>query len=109
MILYTDRFVDAGAHASTRGPFIFVRPRYRDDVGLIEHEKVHRRQFFRVFVIHSFLYLLWPDYRYRAEVEAYKEQAKHYPDDRRPLFAQFICTKYGLTVSYSDALAALRS
>lgn len=107
MIFYTDRFIKNGFAGCSRGPFIFIRPAYRADEGLIAHERVHRWQWFTTLSLHSFLYLLWPDYKLRSEVEAYREQARYYADDRRPFFAKMICEKYGLNVTYTDVLARL--
>ena len=79
----------------TVGPVILIRPSYRNDRGLLEHEKVHVRQFWQGEWFNTLT----------REVEAYKEQAKWYNDDRIPLFATFIATKYGLNI---DAAAAER-
>jgi len=95
--------------AATRGPFIFVRPEYEDDKGLIEHEKVHRRQWLRTFGLHSLLYLFVEDYRLMAEVEAFREQAKHYPDDRKPKFAELLASNYRIDITVAEALKLLRS
>lgn len=107
-VFYTDRFVPDGFAGCARGPLIFIRPDYRDDKGLLEHEKVHRRQWLGTLSLHSLLYLFVPDYKFRAEVEAYREQLKHYPDDRSKLFAGFIANDYGLDVTEQEALDALR-
>lgn len=107
MVFYSDRFVPKDSAACARGPFIFIRPQYRANVGLLEHERVHVRQWYRTLGIHSFLYLLSKRYRLNAEVEAYRAQARYYADDRRPLFARFICDKYRLSVNYADVLADL--
>lgn len=93
--------------AATRGPFIFVRPEHKGDKGLIEHEKVHRKQFFRTFGLHGLLYLFVPEYRLAAELEAFAEQAKHYPDDRTLKFAHLIASNYGLKITVAFAHAAL--
>ena len=46
--------------------------------------------------VHQLAYgYIW-QYRLWSEVECYREQAKHYPDDRRLLFAHFIHTSYNL-------------
>lgn len=55
------------------------------------------------------MYLLSKRYRFKAEVAAYREQMRFYPVDRAPLFAHFIAERYGLGVSYDEALAALRA
>lgn len=108
MIFYTARFVKAGFAGCTYGPFIFIRPEYRGDTGLLEHERVHVRQWLRTLGMHGLLYAVSKAYRLGAEVEAYREQAKHYSDDRLPLFAQAIATKYGLDITAEAALTRLR-
>ena len=113
MIFYSDFCVPKNAGGCVRVlliPIIFIRPKYKDDKGLIEHEKVHVRQAWRnIFPpIHTLRYKLDKDYRLKCEVEAYKEQLDHYPDDRSLLFASFIANDYGLNVSVSEALELLR-
>jgi len=105
---YTDRFVPNSARGCCRGFVIFISPQYKHDRGLLEHEKVHRSQWLRTLGLSSFLYLFVPEYRLAAEVEAFKEQAQWYADDRLPHFAKIIATKYGLKVSEADALKLLR-
>ncbi|MDP3650910.1 MAG: hypothetical protein Q8R67_04420 [Rhodoferax sp.] len=60
------------------------------------------------FALHSLLYALVPAYRLWAEVQAYREQLRHYPDDRTELFAGFIAANYRLTVTPEKAEALLR-
>lgn len=65
-------------------PFLFgkgtcklkIRPKYKDDKGLLEHEVVHAKQYARdsFFVIK---YFLSSDYRYECELEAYTAQLKY--------------------------------
>lgn len=108
LTFYTNRLIPQGSAGCARGPVIFIRPKYKDDKGLLEHEKVHRRQWLRTLSLHSFLYLFVPEYRLASEVEAYKEQAKHYTDDRLPRFARFIATKYDLNVTEEAVLLLLK-
>jgi hypothetical protein len=109
-VFYTNTFVPAGSAGCARGPFIFIRPEYRGDAGLLAHEKVHVRQACKgLFIVHALLYLLSDKYKLAAEVEAYKEQAKHYEDDRTPQFAVFISDDYGLSITAAEALKLLRS
>ena len=107
MIFFTDKLVPANAAGCARGPVIFIRPKYRDDQGLIAHEKEHVRQWLTTLGLHSFLYLLSDQYKLWAEVEAYKIQATYYADDRRPMFARFIANDYNLDVSESEVLGLL--
>ncbi len=109
MIFYTTKFVGDGFAGCARGPFIFIRPEYKDDVGLLEHEKVHRWQWIRTIGLHSFLYLFLDSYKLASEVEAYKVQLQYCADvelnTRR--FARFISTKYNLDVSEEEAYRRL--
>ena len=91
-----------------RGPVVRILESKRDDPGILAHEMVHVRQWFRTLGIHSFLYLLSDDYKLRAEVEAYREQALHCPDDRRPLFAKFLSERYDLSITPEAALELLK-
>ena len=109
LTFYTDRFIKKGSAGCARGPLIFIRPKYRDDRGLLEHEKVHVHQFWtRGLIVHSLRYLFSKAYKLNAEVEAYREQAQWYPDDRLPKFASIIATKYGLKITEESALTLLR-
>lgn len=103
MVFYTDRFVPSRFAGCTRGPVIFIRPKYSDDAGLLAHEKVHVRQFWRSLGLFGIPYLLSKSFRLRCEVEAYREQLRHYPDDRSWAFAGFLADKYNLGVSREEA------
>lgn len=107
-VVYTDRWWrSATTHGCARGPVVFIRPAYRGDSGLLAHERVHVKQWWRTLGLHSFAYPWSRGYRLEAEVEAYQEQAKHYSDDRRMLFAQFVAERYDLRVSVLQAYALL--
>lgn len=108
MVFYTNRFIPERFAGCTHGPFIFIRPEYKDDKGLHAHERTHRFQWLMTLGVHSLLYALWPTYRLHAEVMAYVEQAHCYPDDRTALFGAFIAEKYGLSISAEDATRLLR-
>ncbi len=107
LVFYVSSLRD-GVAGEARGPVVRILEIYRGDRGLLEHELVHVRQFWtRLLVVHSLAYLFSRRYRFAAEVEAYREQARWYPDDRLPLFARFIAERYRLSVSAEEALAAL--
>ena len=90
------------------GPVIRILESYRDDEGIYQHELVHVKQWLRTLGLHGFMYLLSDSYKLRAEVEAYREQARYYSDDRIPMFAGFIAENYELTISPEEALKELR-
>lgn len=108
---YTDSFLIGKEFAGcTYGPFIFIRPRYKDDKGLLEHEKVHVKQFWRTLMLHGLFYALSNRYRLKCEVEAYKEQLKYCDNPKivRGMFASFIATKYNIKdVTTAKAYALL--
>lgn len=105
MIFYTNWMIFPKSAATTWGPFIFIRPSKRDDVGLLAHEQVHVRQWKRnpfMFVP----YLFSKKRRLAYEVEAYREQLTHYPE-RLDRIAEILATKYRLDITKEQALAAL--
>lgn len=116
-----------------RGLVIRILEKYRHDEGLYQHELLHVKQWFvwsllslpvayvlykaghmdfiglavLPLVFHTALYRFVPAYRLWAESEAYKEQAKYYPDDRRPLFAEYLAEYYNLKITKEEALKLL--
>ena len=108
MIFYTHNFIPKKHAGCTRGFVIFIRPEYKNDLGLLEHEKVHRRQWLWSMGISSLLYLSSKRYRLWAEVHAYKVQLKFVkPIGNLPVvrkkFAQMISTRYKLNVTVVEA------
>lgn len=102
MVFYTDKFVPKRAVGCARGPFIFIRPEYKSDIGLLEHERVHAKQWYRTVGLHSFLYLFSKQYRLKSEVEAYREQLKYSPREA-DLYALFISTEYNININKDEA------
>ena len=112
MILYQKWGVSPGAKATTRGFVIFVDPDFKDDPGLIPHEQVHVDQFLRTFGLHVFLYRFNKAYRFKSEVEAYREQLQHYPLAEYPQrlddYATFLSEHYGLGVTKEQAITEIK-
>ncbi len=136
-VFYIDWPIPSDASGVARGPFCFIRPKYKYDVGLREHEILHALDWWRftavglllVWIIDSSinpvagltlfpyflttwiygsLYTFVAEFRLWAEVRCYAKQAHFYTDDRRPLFANLIATGYELDVSEVEALELLR-
>ena len=107
-IFYTDRFIKDDSAGEAIGPFIFIRPSYRDDLGLLVHEQTHVKQCWRHFPIFGLLYRLFRHRRMEFEAEAYAAQAKCYPDDRVPRLARRLVECYDLGVSQEVAERAIR-
>lgn len=80
----------------TYGPVILIKKEYKDDKGLLAHEKVHANQWWtRGLLVHSLRYRFSKDYRYQCELEAYRKQLKYSPLHRQR-FVSFIENSYGL-------------
>lgn len=108
LTFYVDT-LKSGFAGQVNGPIIRILKTYKDDAGIYRHELLHVKQWFATLTFHGLLYALVPRYKLWAEVAAYKEQAKHYPDDRIPLFAGFIANKYGLKITEAEVIKLLRS
>lgn len=131
--IYTDN-LPAGFGGVAYGPYIRIRPQYRDDKGIHAHEQTHANQWWAWVLLgsvaayflypmgnfywyyallagvgmHAVLYKFVHTYRLWCEVQAYKTQASYYVDNRRLLFARFISEKYGLKISTEDACNLLK-
>ena len=99
LIFYVDKLKDNFA-GKTFGPLVFILKSHKSDKGLYDHELIHVKQWFtKGFFIHSLRYKFSQIYRYWSEIEAYKKQME--TDNLPNLFAGFICTLYGLSLSLS--------
>jgi len=90
---------------------IYILEKYRNDKGILEHEKCHVRQWYFTLGIHSILYRFADWYKLWAEVQAYKIQLKTNPPewpDYTDLYAKFITNNYGLDVDIEDVKRKLR-
>lgn len=124
--------LDPEVAASTNGPIIRIRPDFKGNIGVKRHEEKHVEQWYFWFCLSIYVALYmhftgidgWPmvvvlgamlhnlltfipAYQLWKEVQAYREQAKHYPTDRRLEFAGYIATQYGLNISTEDAYKLL--
>lgn len=106
LVFYADWPVSAGMAAKAVGPIIFIRPSKKGNVGLLEHEKVHVRQFWRTLGLFGIPYYFSAKARIRYEVEAYREQLKYAPG-KEAAFANSLATKYNAKITPAEALAML--
>jgi hypothetical protein len=130
---YTDTLPE-GLGGTAQGPYIRIRPRLKNDKGIHAHELLHVAQWW-VFTlvsaaiiggllwyfneplwgavgavgVYGALYRFVPAFAIWAEVQCYREQAKHYEDDRMPRFAQFMATKYRFKITTEAAEKRLRA
>ena len=100
ILIYTDN-IKEGFGGMANAFTIRIRPKYKNDIGLLEHEKVHVKQFWRTLGIYCILYPLSKEYRLKSEVEAYRKQLEFCEDKKysRMLFADNISTKYKLDIT----------
>jgi hypothetical protein len=106
-IFFTNFGVPKNSGGCFRGGLIFIRPKYKNDKGLLFHEIEHAKQFWKYgLIFFSLSYLLSKKFRLNREVEAYKVQLKHDPHAANA-FARFIATKYNLDISQNEALELL--
>ena len=109
----TDK-IEAGTAGYARAWMIRIRPAYKDDIGLLEHEKTHVLQFWKLGAFfHTLRYAISKSYRLKAEVEAYRVQLEYPPangqDEYRRIYAGFIAKDYNLGISEEEAYRLLRA
>ena len=83
---------------------IVINPKYKNDVGLLNHELKHCEQYNKNF-FHSILYTCSEWYRYKSELAAYTEQIKAYgyvSIKQTNWIVNALYTKYDLSVSKED-------
>ncbi len=107
LVIYTERLSKGVAALSISPCFVLVRESKRDDVGLIQHEFHHIKQFWKN-PFTPFIYLLSSSFRFKIEVEAYVVQNRFNATDRLPLYASFLAKNYRLKFTEKEALEALR-
>ncbi|WP_427312842.1 hypothetical protein [Cupriavidus sp. H39] len=106
LVVETRWLIPRGFDGFTPGPLILLRPGASQ--ALIEHEKVHVRQFWRSWGLMGVLYLASRRWRLRYEVEAYREQLRHSPPGAARGLARVLATKYRLGISEGEAYRLLR-
>ena len=122
-----------GFGGTTQGPLIKLLTKYKDDVGLIEHEKMHVRQWYAVLGAglllctllmllilpslwplyglalfgHPMLYKLVRPYRRWCEVRAYRKQVSTGDYTSNEFAVVALVEKYDLRLSIDEARALL--
>lgn len=100
VVIYTDwlpKIVNGGV--TLFGFLIFIRPKYRNDYGLLQHELMHVRQGLRMLLYR------FEKYRLQLELEAYREQLRWSIDKAADadIFAGYLAENYGLSISKDEA------
>lgn len=123
----------SGFGGSTQGPFIKILSKYKDDLGLLQHEKAHVQQWYiwlaigLLFctgltllvsvslwplyglapVLHQLLYKFVRPYRRWCEVRAYRKQISVGGYVSNDFAVTALVEKYDLGLSAEDAMALL--
>jgi hypothetical protein len=111
-VIYTNWFIPKRFDAYNLIIVCLIRPEFKYDKGLHDHEYVHYLQWKRHPFTFPFMYLFNKTYRYCMEVEAYAAQLVWYEgrpnvDAKAKQFASLICNNYGLedhTEDYTEQL-----
>ena len=106
LVFYTNRLVPARFDALTIGPLILMRLCCRNDIGLLEHELVHVRQWSRSLGLFWPLYLCSRKHRLKYELEAYRRHLEFAPGSAAH-FAQLLGTQYRLDLPVEEAYRLL--
>jgi len=106
-VFYTDRFIPKRYDAYTIGPIVLIREHQVGNRGLLEHERVHVRQFWRTLGLVGLGRLISRRYRLACEVEAYREQLKWSGMHYAPLYAWYLVDNYGLDITHEQAMKEL--
>ena len=122
-----------GFGGTAQGPLIKILPKYKYDIGLLEHEKVHVRQWYAWLALglligtlltllvspslwplfglapflHSLLYKFVRLYRRWCEVQAYRKQVAVGGYSSNEFVVTMLVEKYGLDLSVDEARALL--
>ena len=132
VIDFTEK-LPSGFGGTAQGPIIKILPKYKDDAGLLEHEKTHVRQWYAVLALglmvsallalllsptfwigcavapslHPLLYKFILPYRRWCEVKAYRKQIATGGYASNEFSVMMLVEKYGLGMSVDKARALL--
>jgi hypothetical protein len=130
LTIYTDN-LPPNVGGTAQAFVVKIRPKYKDDVGIHDHEYVHVKQWYRLLFIwllavglavvsewlpleyagvaiagvglHGLLYLLIPSYRLEAEAEAYAAQVKPDRSDLNLMTYRLAQPMYKLGITQEQA------
>tara|TARA_R100000656_G_scaffold1415_2_gene2699 strand:- start:200 stop:580 length:381 start_codon:yes stop_codon:yes gene_type:complete len=77
---------------------VLLRPKHKDNEGLIQHELTHVKQNLRTLLLSGFKQNWSKQHRLDRECEAYAVQLKYSPS-RKDLYIDFMYNKYNLGMS----------
>lgn len=105
ILKYVDSFPETWKAGEARGPLIRILERKKDDLGVLEHEKCHVRQWWFTLGFHPLLYRFSKRYKFWAEVKAFKQQMKYHPNPW--WYAQVLAERYDLGITRDEAYQRL--
>jgi len=124
IVYYTDKI--QGAYKIKMLPFIKMNSKYKNDIGLHQHEYEHVKQYLMLGVpvgvvtlllsnwffalltgvmAHDLLYTFSTEYRQWSEVKAFKKQLKY--GGSIDIAAEKLSSDYGLMISKEEAIRLL--
>jgi hypothetical protein len=107
IIWYTNN-ISEGFGGYANGPLVRLLKKYEEiDEGILQHELVHVKQWYRTLFTHGIWYILFEKYRLQSEVEAYKKQASYYDYDALPWMTNIIYTKYSINNYSKEQILSL--
>ena len=96
LILYQNKWIPSPHAGVSYGPLVVIRPSYKHDKGLLEHELFHSKQAYKLLLLpYMLLYKFSECFRLKQEVEAYRVQLRFSPGNV-VLFSRFIATRYNI-------------
>ncbi len=107
---YIDMPEEKGGYVS--GLTVYIRPKYKDDIGIHKHEECHILQRYMTLGFHNVIKSLSEKYSQWVEISSYREQLKWPPATTavayyRKVYAGFIATRYGLDITNDEAYKRL--
>lgn len=82
-VIYTRKGLKPWMRGQFLGICIVIDPEFRHDAALLAHERTHEWQALRSWGTYFIRYHLSKQYRYECELEAYREQLRLTPPERR--------------------------
>lgn len=101
MVIYTNKFIPKRFASVNLFFFILMRPEFKGDKSLMEHELVHTEQVWKWLILQPIMYHASKKWRLKFEAEAYAVSVKY----GLPLkdAGRFLSTLYNLDISQKEA------
>ena len=108
ILIVTNKLIPKIYDARTYNIFILIRSQFKDNVALIEHERVHVRQFVSNPLFFGLLYRFSKKYRLKYELEAFRKQLSvEYSPACALRTAEMLSGNYNLNMTVAECLKLL--